>query len=453
MLLYRFSAQLALLLAASIANAQVPDHSNVGVIINLNSLESQTIGAYFAAARNIPAVNLIEVQTSTSEQITPTEFGDLREQVEQYLVDNGLVDQLDFLVTTKGVPLRSGSTACNTLSNYSGCKSVDSQLCLILGPLAGSIGTNQTVSNPFLASLENHSRAATGVYLVTRLDGFKIDDVTTLIDRSGPFIPVVKQNALIVADASWNGDITSLPYFMGQFESITGPLEQDGWNTLTDTSMNMVTGLDDLFGYISIHDAPVLSVPQFNWMQGGIAMEWWSFAAYSFNPSESDPQKRRIAERIAEGVTGARGNVTVAFASPNSMAYHTWLRYTDTSYHFNLAESFYAGIMTLNDSYVVIGDPKTSIVLSSSTAVGEMTNGEALSAFPNPSGGIFTLQAGVGFRVERITDMLGREIPFSSSETSGNTTIDMGSALEGIYLVRSSSSSGERFTTRVALQR
>lgn len=450
---YRSSLLQLLLLTASAASAQTVDYSNVGVIINQNSFDSQTIGAYFVAARNIPTVNVIEVDVPISEQITPQQFADLRGQVEQYLLDNDLVDQLDYLVTTKGVPLRSGSTACNTLSNFSGCKSVDSQLCLILGPLAGSIGTNQTVNNPFLASLENHSRAATGVYLVTRLDGFKIDDVTTLIDRSGPFIPVVKQNALIVADLNWTGDPAAVPTFVAQFESITGPLEQDGWNTLTDTSMNMVTGLDDVFGYISIHDAPVLSVPQFNWMQGGIAMEWWSFAAYSFNPSESDPQKRRIAERIAEGVTGARGNVTVAFASPNSMAYHTWVRYTDTSYHFNLAESFYAGIMSLNDSYVVIGDPKTSIVLSSSTAVGEMTNGEALSAFPNPSSGIFTLQAGVGFRVERITDMLGREIPFSSSGSSGSKTIDMISAPDGIYLVTSSSPTGERYTTRVALQR
>lgn len=450
---YRFSLLLPLLLAASIANAQIVDYSNVGVIINLNSDDSQIIGAYFVAARNIPNVNVIEVDVPVSEQITPQEFADLRAQVEQYLLDNDLVDQLDYLVTTKGVPLRSGTTACNTLSNFSGCKSVDSQLCLILGPLAGSIGTNQTINNPFLASLELHSRAVTGIYLVTRLDGFKVDDVKALIDRSGPFIPVVKQNARIVADLTWTGDPGALPTLVAQLESITTPLEQDDWNTLTDTSLNVVTAINDLFGYISIHDSPVLNEPQFTWMPGSLVMEWWNFSAFSFNPSNSNPAQRRTAERIAEGATGARGNVTAQFGSLNSLSYHTWVRYTDTSYHFNLAESFYAGIMTLNDSYVVIGDPKTSIILALSTSVPEITESETPSAFPNPSSGLFTLKANISFRVERITDMLGREIPFSSSEGSGNTTIDMSSAPEGIYLVTSSSTSGERFTTRVALQR
>jgi uncharacterized protein (TIGR03790 family) len=449
----RFCLFTTVLVLRTVAQAQEVDYTDVGVIVNLNSDDSQAIGAYFVAARNIPAENVIEVNVPVTEQITPQEFADLQEQVEQHLLNNGLVDQLNYLVTTKGVPLRSGTTACNTSSNFSGCKSIDSQLCLILGPLTSAIGANPTVQNPFRTSTSDHSRANNGIYLVTRLDGFKLEDVQALIERSGPNVSVVKEDALIVADAAWAGDPGALSVFVEQFESITTPLEQNGWSTLTDVSPTVVTEIEDLFGYISVHDAPALNEPEFTWMAGAIAMEWWNFSAFSFDPSTTTPEHRRIAERVAEGVIGARGNVTAQFGTPNYHAYHTWVRYTDTSYHFNLAESFYAGIMTLNDSYVVIGDPKTSIVLTSNTSISDTDRSVNVVAYPNPNNGNFIISSSDPFQSYRITDMLGRTIPSASGTWSDRLSIDLSEQPEGIYVLQGSTRNGKRFTIRVIVQR
>jgi hypothetical protein len=59
-----------ILVAASFSFAQQSSYSDVLVVINSASAASEEIGSYFAAQRNIPAVNIVRITAPVSEEIT-----------------------------------------------------------------------------------------------------------------------------------------------------------------------------------------------------------------------------------------------------------------------------------------------------------------------------------------------------------------------------------------------
>ena len=123
---------LLLFAVASQSNGQ-NSYNDVAVIINTNSTLSDSIGKYFIGARNIPASNVIYISAPVTEEIDSLQFENLRNQVEQHLITNNLVESINYLVTTKGVPLKVFRG--NTFSTSSGSSSVESELCLILGAI------------------------------------------------------------------------------------------------------------------------------------------------------------------------------------------------------------------------------------------------------------------------------------------------------------------------------
>jgi uncharacterized protein (TIGR03790 family) len=198
--------------------AQSVDYNDVGVIINLNSPASMQIGTYFQTARNIPAQNLIYVSAPTTEVINDAEFEQLRLQIENYLTSQNLQDQLNYLVTTKGIPLKRNGIDCIVNTNQGDCGSVDQELSLILGPHANGIGATNGYNNPYYEENTHFSRAQFGIYLVTRLDGYELADVISLIDRSGPNTVVNQQEAQVVLDIFETTSIDTM-YFIDYFFS------------------------------------------------------------------------------------------------------------------------------------------------------------------------------------------------------------------------------------------
>lgn len=91
--------------------------------------------------------------------------------------------------TTKGVPLKIG-VQTNNVGICNSCASVDSELSLLLGDDQDEIGQNANVRNAYFQTGNRFTAAEYGMYLVTRLDAYTLDDVLQLIDRSGPNIPI-----------------------------------------------------------------------------------------------------------------------------------------------------------------------------------------------------------------------------------------------------------------------
>ena len=91
---------------------------NVLVVVNDNSAVSLAIGDYYARARNIPSANVCHINCTTGESIDSAGLMDtILYPIESYLSAHGLVDQIQYIVLTKGIPLLVRTTNCSVDSS------------------------------------------------------------------------------------------------------------------------------------------------------------------------------------------------------------------------------------------------------------------------------------------------------------------------------------------------
>lgn len=345
--------------AASTASSGT-GYQDVGVIINVNSAASQAIGAYFAQARGIPAANMIHVNVASTEEIDAAEFASLRSQVESHLQANGLTASLNYLVTTKGVPLKVNRG--DTYSTSSPSASVESELMLVLGSYASLIGGNGKAYSPYYGKTAAFSRATHGIYLVTRLDGFSTEDVLTLIDRSGPGTKVSSASRFVFdQDPAWN---SAAPYLNDQLAQARTALQDRGRIVELNSDTVFVTERHDVIGYASwgSNDHYHASftdnaIPGNTWVPGSLAETYVSTSGRSFE-DPPDYGQSLIADLIREGASGAKGYVYEPYSSAMANAAVLFDRYTGG---FNLAESYFMASRYISWMDVVVGDPKTSV--------------------------------------------------------------------------------------------
>ena len=103
------------------------DYHDVVVIVNNNSDISREIGDYFVSERNISRDHVINVSAPNRETINPSQFDDLAQQVKENLSERGLNEKINYMVTTKGVPLRVSNNEWRALSVDQGLMLIDSE--------------------------------------------------------------------------------------------------------------------------------------------------------------------------------------------------------------------------------------------------------------------------------------------------------------------------------------
>jgi uncharacterized protein (TIGR03790 family) len=368
--MYRIAPVLFLLIFTSSLYAQQPvDYDDVAVLMNLNDSTSIVIGEYFAAQRSVPQQNLIYVTAPARETINPAEFQEVRTQVESYLQTNDLVDKINYIVTTKGVPLRVSGTGSGLDVTAA---SFDAELTLILSHLAAHIGEATLVNGvgqvnvqPYYNSTERFSRARYGIYLVTRLTALTRERVLELIDRSGPNTVVNKDSALFVLDYDPTRNGSGYKRYNDNMLPASSFLQNENWNVLLDQDTVFVTDQRNVLGYVSWgsndnhdHLYTTKARPRNHWLPGSIAETYVSTGARNFQPGQESGQSR-IADLFEEGCTGASGYVyepyTLALAWVNIL----FPRYVSGNY---LADSFYMSLPTFSWMAIVVGDPKTTII-------------------------------------------------------------------------------------------
>jgi len=119
------------------------------------------------------------VSTSASEVIDRATFNDLMAQVMDNMTAHALLNKINILVTTKGVPLKINDSPFTDRR-----ASVDSELALINGIYAGNIGDLWWMVNPYFNSTERHSYQDDQMYVVARLTGYTAKDAKFLVDRA-----------------------------------------------------------------------------------------------------------------------------------------------------------------------------------------------------------------------------------------------------------------------------
>jgi uncharacterized protein (TIGR03790 family) len=350
---------IAPILMGQAASSTEVNYSDVAVIVNSASPVSESIADYYIAARSIPEGNVIRVTAPTAETISASEFADLRAQIEQYLNKHQMADAINYIVTTKGLPLRVDRGATGT--SYSQSSSVESELTCILGTFAGQIGGGGGTLSPYFTRTEHFSRAQFGIYLVTRLDGYSLQDVMNLIDRSGPTVLRDTHAPYVLdQDPDWPASYKCLNT---NIEKAGTLLSNKGCSVVMNIDSTYLTSEPNVAGYVSWgsndHHADAYTqnaIPKNTWAPGAIAETYVSTSARSFDNPPTYGQSL-IADLIHEGATGAKGYVYEPFLSAMADVSVLFGRYTSG---YNLAESFYSASRYVSWMDVVIGDPKTS---------------------------------------------------------------------------------------------
>jgi uncharacterized protein (TIGR03790 family) len=348
-------------------------YTDVLVVINSNSAVSEQIGSYFAAQRNIPSGNIVRIAVPVTEEITDAQFQDLRTKLETIIIARGLKDAINFIVTTKGMPLKinRGDVMLNA--------SVESELMLILGKYQGYIGGYNRTFSPYYGVHGDFTHAVYDMYLVTRLDGYTVSDVFGLIDRASTIPSSIPAAATFVMDqdTSWNN---TTGYLNTNMTIAKTALRARNLNVTLDQTSLYLTHQTNVIGYVSwgsndrYASLVTDNAKQYNtYLPGAIAETYVSTGGRSFEAPMSYGQSA-IADMIAEGITGVKGYVYEPMSSSMADVSILFPMYADG---YTLAEAFFSASSYISWMDVVIGDPKYRLVnsrIAASSTPGDTTN-------------------------------------------------------------------------------
>jgi uncharacterized protein (TIGR03790 family) len=362
------------LLVAMPAAAHAQSAENVAVVINEASPDSKQIGEYYIKARNIPAANVIRLQTTTDETIQPQAFvATIQAPIAAALARNDLVDRVLYIVLTKGVPLR----VLGTQGQQGTVASVDSELTLLYRRLTGrGVLTRGKIDNPYflgtrpIAEAKPFTHREHDIYLVSRLDAFTVAEAISLIVRGGK----PSRDGRVVLDQR-----DALVNRMGEdwMALAAQNLSKEGFasRVTLETTPKPARDISPVIGYFSWGSTDPqnrVRVTKMDFSPGALAATFVSTDARTFKEPpaewvptnvndraqffEGSPQSL-IGDLIREGATGVAGQVAEPFLESAVRPDVLFPAYLSG---FNLIESFYLAIPHLSWQTVVIGDPLCS---------------------------------------------------------------------------------------------
>ena len=227
----------------------VLDYSDVGVLINNNSEASRTIGWAFVSARNISEDRVFIFNGSdvpTSETINRQAFQThFEDPFRTMLLERNTSSSLNYLVTTKGIPLR--------VSGGNHKASFDQELSLVGGTYNSSIGQDwwDTHSYGPLAGgpMERFSRDEQGFFLVTRLTGYSVETALGLIEKANGSLG---ERGTHVLDLATNRNGSGYKFWNDDLYVANATLNQShGIDVLFDETSTFLTNVSNVMGYAS----------------------------------------------------------------------------------------------------------------------------------------------------------------------------------------------------------
>ena len=315
---------------------------NVLVLVNDNSPESKEIAAYYVAKRKIPSKNVFHIKCVANDDYTTlADYYKLIEKpVKAHLKKSGL--PIDYIVTTRGIPMGVMTHGM----------SVDSMLAAM--DLNITVDKpQQGVRNPYFATSEPFSHKKFGIYLVTRLDGYTLQDAKALVDRS---LAAKTAKGTFLIDTTPQRSEGGYGMMSKAMDEAHRMIIGKGYVCYYDDKPEFVGDLKNLMGYFSwgSNDA-AYSLEKYKsneYRPGAIAETAVSTSARTFKRTEGG--QSRVTDLIEAGVTGIKGYVTeptlAAIADPRIL----FVSYLSGR---NLAESYYAASRWICWRDVVLGDP------------------------------------------------------------------------------------------------
>ena len=317
--------------------------ANVLVIINDKSPASKEIGAYYVAKRKIPAKNVCHIKAVPEETTVPERYQrDIEKPVKTYLAKTGLSKTVDYLVLTKGVPLRLGRGW-----------SVDG-LLMVMDQKTDLSNPKVYARNPYFTKSEHFSHKKYGIYLATRLDGYTVSDAKALVDRS---LAAKPSKGLFLIDTTPERDKAGFEAMNERMKAAYDKILWKNKDVEQESSSRFVGGRKSLMGYFSWgSNDPAFDRAQYKSLRfapGAIAETAVSTSARTMTRTDDGGQSL-IADLIESGVTGVKGYVaepTLAAIADPVILFDRYLN------GYNLAESFYMASRFIFWRDLVIGDP------------------------------------------------------------------------------------------------
>ncbi|MCC7102148.1 MAG: TIGR03790 family protein [Fimbriimonadaceae bacterium] len=338
------------------------------VVCNINSSDSIKLTEYYARKRKIPAENIVQIQAPTLEEVVDSIYKrDIEQPIRKAL--RVRKERIDYIVLTRGVPLRVESSWGYSVDSL--LVGLNKNFELQAANLPPQYEAAMRHANPYFEADTPFASSRFGIYLVTRLDGYTLEDAKRLVERS---VKAKPQKGLFMFDLAPNRfdrptENESSGWHSLKMESAARILRDAGFKSLIENASTVqqqddnliykdkfLLAKEPLMGYVTwgsndaSFDASVYQSQRF--LAGSIAETFVSTSARTFIPT--DQGQSLIGDLIANGVTGVKGYVsepwTVALCRVDTLFKH----YTQG---YNLAESFYAASPLIKWKDVVIGDP------------------------------------------------------------------------------------------------
>ena len=197
------------------AYLDVLNYSDVAVLVNNQSDVSKEIAWAFIEARNISEERIFifdHPNTPTGETINRNQFTTyFLEPFYEMLSNRTNSSKINYLVTTKGIPLRV-SGGQNTAASF------DQEISLVGGRYNDSIGGSWWITHDYGPLADNTMKAFTrqefGFFLVSRLTGYTTETALGLIDKAnnslgnrGNFVLDLATNRNGSGYKYWNDDL------------------------------------------------------------------------------------------------------------------------------------------------------------------------------------------------------------------------------------------------------
>ncbi len=374
---YWLLASLILLQAPS-GWATYYDYTDVLMVQNTNSSMSINVTSYFMSKRNVPAGNVLNVSCPADEEIDMATFVScIKTPFETWMQANDAEFDINYIVTTKGVPLKITGTAGESCVGEWRA-SVDNTIALLNGSSSAWFNSSSWVLSDYHEQGVQFTHSAyPELRLVTRLDGYNYSEIVTMIDK----VPTATDSGTFVLDVdpSW----TDTYAFANQdIRDANTTLKNLGYTTVINDNDTWLSGQTNVLGYVSWGSNDAESTnngkPGNTWKNGSIAETYVSTSARTFLSPPVYGQSL-IADLIAEGANGAKGYVYEpcinAVADPDVL----FQRYVSG---FNFADSMYMASNHLGWMDVVVGDPKMVIVrpnISINLPVNSSTNSDVFN--------------------------------------------------------------------------
>ncbi len=363
---------LAVILFAAASPALAQSGDNVLLVVNEASADSGRIAEHYARTRGVPQTQVLRITVdAAADEVDRTVFeAQIQAPIADWIRKNSAHDRILYIVLAKGIPLRIRGTS----GRGGTVASVDSELALLYrrlagieAPVAGPIPNPYYLADAPIAKARTFTHQVADIFLVTRLDGFTVDDVLKVIDRGAAPVREGKilldqkaalddtgGNAWLKAAADWMtangfGDRVVLETTSRVLRDEKNVLGYYSWGSNDPAITTRTFGLGFVPGaiagmYVS-SDGRTFKQPPADWTIG----PWTDRSKFFANSPQS-----LAGDLIREGVTGVAGHVAEPYLDATIRPNVLFPAYLSG---FNLAESFYLAMPYVSWQTVVVGDP------------------------------------------------------------------------------------------------